>query len=354
MTSLTDIQIHQTQNTDLLVERLADWERDNEIIRNLYDTTWRGHPITRKNYFDWQFLQKPSGMGIGYCATPSDNPGLCAGVYAVIPSKILVSGMKLEFGTSLYTMTHPRYYRRGIFGRLANLTYEECGRRGIHGTIGVPNNRSLPGFAKGLDFKVIGQFRVLGRLARLPRVREQVFIRRGVSEEDLKLLKLNLDLIKANTGAVLAERSYDFLLWRFFRCPGVNYHISCAVDNSNAVQGLAVLRLAKKRKLRITVLVDFLVNMDSLEANSIARELLSQADRFAWRNFAPVIITLTNAYSAEAKLLFHDKFRYLPKAILPHDSNFILKLHRNLPGGTKRLLYDFNRWCFSFADYDIF
>lgn len=341
--------------SELVYERRADWERDGELIRLLFKTTWRGHPITNKRYFDWQFREKPRGEGIGCCAIPVERSELCAGIYAVVPATILVADQRVDFSTSLYTMTHPDFYRMGIFGRLARKTYEECVRVGICGTIGIPNNKSLPGFTEALGFTTIGRFQLLARMARLPHTSDKSKqLKRILSEKDLSNLVFDLDMLKAKSGVVLAERSPDFISWRFLRCPGVRYHLVVAVDDSKVVRGMIVVRSAKKRRVPITVVLDFLVQETFSEAGAIAAALLSEADRLAWRHLSPVVMTLVNPSSYEAKLLSRQGFKKLPRVILPHDSNFIIKLHRDLPDDLKQRILDFENWYFSFADYDIF
>lgn len=339
----------------VLEEREVDWRKDSEALRGLYGTTWKGHPILNERYFDWQFLENPAGKAIGYCAVPTESRSFCAGIYAVIPITVLVQGQRQEFSTSLYTMTHPGYYRRGIFGRLAKETYKKCSEMGILGTIGVPNNSSLPGFVGVLGFKAIGQFQVIGRPAQFPRsFKEVAYIKYLSSERDLSDLKFDLDLLKAKSGVVLAERSKDFITWRFFRCPGFKYHLFVALDHSKSVKGMIVVRCTTKRKVPVTVLVDFLLDHTLPEADAICRDLLSQAYRLAWRHLSPIVITLVNPFSHEGQLLFHNGFKRLPRAILPHDSSFILKLYINMSDHLTSDLQRFENWYFSFADYDIF
>ena len=362
MTGKQEAVIHDSANNsmnisdkDLLQDKQANWERDGERIRSLFGSTWQRHPITKKSYFDWQFLEKPKGEGIGYYVAPYANPELCAGIYVVIPVSILVGDKKIEFSTSLYTMTHPQYYKQGIFRRLATRTYEECVSKGIFGTIGIPNNNSLPGFTKALGFETIGSFQVLARLAHLPHIyNESKQIERIVSEKDLANLEFDLDKLKAASGVVLAERSPDFISWRFIQCPSVKYHVAAYVDNSNSVRGMIVVRSTKKRGIPVTVILDFLVDEAFSEADAVAATLLSEADRLAWQSFSPIIMTLVNPYSSEAKILTRQGFKNLPKRVLPHDSKFIIKLHRDLPGDLKQRLLTFENWYFSFADYDIF
>ena len=145
--------------------REVEWSKDSKLLRNLYGTTWSGHPITRERYFQWQLQENYDGCAIAFCAEPKDRKDILAGVYLVLPTGLLVGEQRLKFSSSLYTMTHPSYYKKGIFKRLAKQTYNKAFEMGICGTVGVPNNNSLPGFEKRLGFEVIGQFDLMGRIA---------------------------------------------------------------------------------------------------------------------------------------------------------------------------------------------
>jgi hypothetical protein len=338
-----------------LETRAVKWIEDNHVLRDLFAATWKKHPITTMAYFDWQFLQASNGKAIAYCATPDNANRFVAGIYVVIPTNIMVDGDRIPFSTSLYTMTHPDYYKRGIFVNLARLTYEQCLREGIIGTIGVPNSKSLPGFVKSLGFKSIGQFAVIGRVAALSRkIRNAVDVKELSSEQDLSQLIFDMAVKKAKSGLILAERSKEFIKWRFFRCPNAKYHVFVTTDKCNSVSGMLVLRFALRRGVPLTVVVDFMVDGASPEAAAIAAALLSRASYMAWTHLTPLIVTLVNPHSYEAQILSQNGFRALPKAILPHESNFIVKLHTDVSQSLMLKLHSFENWYFSFADYDIF
>jgi GNAT superfamily N-acetyltransferase len=339
----------------LLQERRIRWAEDGEAVRALLGTTWKGHPILKKDYFQWQFLDKPDGEAIGYCAEESNRKNFFAGVYIVLPTLLRIDDAGLPFSTSLYTMTHPDYYKQGIFFRLARLTYSECSKRGIAGTIGVPNGNSLHGFTKGLDFQAIGKFVVLARLSSiLPSTDCPLQIREVVSEKELGALDFALNDAKARAGGVLTDHSRAFLAWRFFRCPGIKYRVLVAVDRHNAVKGMIVLRFTRKRGVPVTVIVNFIVDYSLPDAELIGRALLAHANRSALRRIRPILITLVNPFSYEAALLGRSGFRPMPASLLPHESHFIVKAHEELGEGIASKLFRFENWHFSFADYDIF
>ena len=339
------------------MEKKVDWVADGEGLRRLFATTWKRHPILRKDYFDWHFSEKPGEGTIGYCAVTNDGRTV-AGVYSVVRTPVLVDGQSLTFSTSLKTMTHPLFYGKGLFVRLARRTYDECCGAGILGTIGVPNNNSLPGFVNSLGFKSLGKLSVMSRIApcfRFDNCKGNGFrITEFGSEAELTKVRFRLDQVKAERGVVICERNEAFLSWRFFHCPGVKYRVLAAIDRKDSAIGLLVLRFATKRHLPITVLLDFIIDETSPEAEIVANQLFAKASRLAWQHLSPVMITLVNPHMYETSVLSRLGFRPLPRAMLPHDSNLIIKFHKDLPDKLSHQLSRFENWFFSFADYDIF
>ncbi|MHA1305389.1 MAG: GNAT family N-acetyltransferase, partial [Candidatus Heimdallarchaeaceae archaeon] len=306
--------------------REINWDQDIQSLKDLFATTWKGHPITTTSYFNWHLIENYKGKAIISCAEPIKGNGGLAGVYIVIPTSVLFNEQKFNFSISMYTITHPSYYRKGIFKGLAELTYDKCSKIGIIGTVGVPNNQSLPGFSKGLGFEVIGQFELLTRIASpFQQSYGNIKVRKITSEKELKNIDLSLDQRKVKAGVTLGERSADFIRWRFFQCPTVSYHVYLALDAKNSVTGLMVLRKAKKRGLPITVIVDFMLDGTNADYGCVAKALLAAANRYAWKSFSPLIVTLVNPFSIEANLLSKNGYKKLSKKILPHDCNFIFK-----------------------------
>jgi hypothetical protein len=68
------------------------------------------------------------------------------------------------------TMTHPDFQRRGLFVRLAELTYDEvCASTGRCDLVGIPGATSLPGFTRKLGWSEIHRFNLLTAPALLVR-----------------------------------------------------------------------------------------------------------------------------------------------------------------------------------------
>src|SRR4030095_10457568 len=88
---------------------------------------------------------------IGYIAY--DNVGIPAAYYGVFPCRALVRGNVYLTAQSGDTMTHPNHRGKGLFVKLAKMTYELAKENGIKFVFGFPNDNSLPGFVKKLGWK---------------------------------------------------------------------------------------------------------------------------------------------------------------------------------------------------------
>jgi hypothetical protein len=117
------------------------------------------HPTVA--YLNWLYFENPKGFVRGYDAY--DGETLVAH-YACIPIKI--NSFRGNSLLSLNTATHPIYQGRGLFGVLANKTFESAAET-FANVIGVANSRSVGGFVKHLGFTAIGNLDLrIGSLSR--------------------------------------------------------------------------------------------------------------------------------------------------------------------------------------------
>jgi hypothetical protein len=94
---------------------------------------------------------------IGYLAfAPS---GSVAAYYGVFPVRVRSHGEILLAAQSGDTMTDPEHQKRGLFIKLAKLTYALARNEGVRFIFGFPNENSFPGFQNKLDWKFAGRLR---------------------------------------------------------------------------------------------------------------------------------------------------------------------------------------------------
>ncbi len=103
-------------------------------------------------YLDWLYLANPDGAAVGYDAW--DGARLAAH-YVCVPARAWVEGREVRVLLSLNTATHPDYQGKGLFTKLAAMTYEAGAAGGFDGVYGVANANSTPGFVRKLGFQLV-------------------------------------------------------------------------------------------------------------------------------------------------------------------------------------------------------
>jgi len=76
-----------------------------------------------------------------------------AAFYGVFPLVGKFDGNQVLIAQSGDTMTHPKHQGKGLFTKLAKLTYDLAQREGIVFVFGFPNKNSFPGFINKLDWQ---------------------------------------------------------------------------------------------------------------------------------------------------------------------------------------------------------
>ena len=79
------------------------------------------------------------------------------GYYGVIPCLMQFGDKIIPVAQSADTMTHPQHRLKGLFVKLAQLTYQLCYEAGIQLIFGFPNQNSLPGFINKLGWQTTGR-----------------------------------------------------------------------------------------------------------------------------------------------------------------------------------------------------
>lgn len=115
-------------------------------------------------YLDWLYLANPDGQAVGYDAWDGER---LAAHYVCIPARAWVEGREVTVLLSLNTATHPDYQGKGLFTKLAAMTFEAGAAAGHDGVYGVANANSTPGFVRKLGFQLVRPLEArigLGRL----------------------------------------------------------------------------------------------------------------------------------------------------------------------------------------------
>jgi GNAT superfamily N-acetyltransferase len=121
-------------------------------------------------YIAWLYLQNPDGNAFGFDAR---EDGVLAAHYVCIPAQARIDGRVVRVLLSLNTATHPQFQGKGLFTKLAALTYEAAGAAGFEGIYGVANGNSTPGFIRKLQFQLVRPLDAMVGVGRIGAVDEQ-------------------------------------------------------------------------------------------------------------------------------------------------------------------------------------
>jgi GNAT superfamily N-acetyltransferase len=103
-------------------------------------------------YLRWLYCENPAGLAIGFDAW---DDGKLAAHYVCVPADASVGGRNVKVLLSLNTATHPSYQGKGLFTKLAEMTYNSGSEKGFDCVYGVANANSTPGFVRKLGFQLV-------------------------------------------------------------------------------------------------------------------------------------------------------------------------------------------------------
>ena len=239
--------------------------------------------------WNWQFRKNPAGNAWIYVA---EDRGKIVGQYAAIPTRILWKGREQLFAFSCDTMTHPDYRNHGMFSTLAGELYSFMSRQHNVQTVwGFPNDQSLPGFIRRLNWKVIARyslrispirplrmlrshFRLMQRLVPSsagppnPPVSRTYVIGPGVEVLPVQSFCHEFDEIwnrNKPLSKIVQIRDCRYLNWRYCELPEFGY-LPFAVRHQGRLAGYLIIRLLELKGHYFGALMDLfpipLVNDD--------------------------------------------------------------------------------------------
>jgi GNAT superfamily N-acetyltransferase len=187
-------------------------------------------------YFAWKYQENPAGEVSGFVADAGER---LAAFYGVIPEPWTVGGTNTTIFQSMDTMTHPEFRRRGLFARLADLTYEDVRRRtGDCNMVGIPGPTSLPGFTGKLGWTRIHDFDVLT----VPTLVARAWPKRGdravtvecVDRPDERIHRI-LDEASEPEGGAWPRLDGEFFDWRVFGRSPKQFRVALAMSGEQPV-----------------------------------------------------------------------------------------------------------------------
>lgn len=123
-----------------------------EEYRNLFSECFPGATHFTSAYLNWLYLANPDGRAVGYDAREG---GVLAAHYVCIPARARIDGRDVRVLLSLNTATRPQFQGKGLFTKLAAMTFDAGAADGFDGVYGVANGNSTPGFIRKLSFQLV-------------------------------------------------------------------------------------------------------------------------------------------------------------------------------------------------------
>ncbi|MCS6935474.1 MAG: GNAT family N-acetyltransferase [Chitinophagales bacterium] len=117
-----------------------------KLFRSSFNMNIRLEQIQKK--FDTCYT---GALHQGYFAIDKQT-GNFAAFYGVFPMIAQFGNDRVLCAQSGDTMTHPNYRGKGLFIKLAKMTYDLCRDENIHFVFGFPNKNSYPGFVNKLKW----------------------------------------------------------------------------------------------------------------------------------------------------------------------------------------------------------
>jgi hypothetical protein len=190
------------------------------------------------------------------------------GHYALFPIEIILKNKVMRTGFSMTTMTLREYSRLGIFKTLAKDLYLHC-FNDLNIIWGFPNNNSLHGFVKNLNWIHVFDINML--------IKDVYFGDEDINCSNRYINEIvefsneynNLGFEFARRYDFIVNRNKDYLNWRFIKNPVNKYHI-LEYRKENILKGYCVYKLYKDELYFIDI-VDILA-ID----NNIFKELIVQ------------------------------------------------------------------------------
>jgi GNAT superfamily N-acetyltransferase len=160
-------------------------------------------------YLEWLYVANPDGRAVGFDAR--DGATLAAH-YVCIPVSARIDGQVVSVLLSLNTATRPAFQGKGLFTKLAAMTYDSGAAAGYAGVYGVANANSTPGFVRKLGFQLVRPLEAMvgigGLGLRAQTVQQPLSFERIWSADSLRWRCANpINPVRCNTNASV---------WQFF------------------------------------------------------------------------------------------------------------------------------------------
>ena len=137
--------------------KFDDGEVSLKQLVNLQNIVYEGkHSFNIEGFKRW-YVDNPMGRVISFNAFYNNE---LVAHYACIPIKMMIEDRVVLGLLDMATVTHPNHRGKGLFKKLARITYDYAKENGFEFVIGVANANSFPGYMKYFPYEFISKLDV--------------------------------------------------------------------------------------------------------------------------------------------------------------------------------------------------
>ena len=284
-------------------------------------------------YWDWRFNNQSLRKPFGQLAITNNT---IVSHYVVQPIIYKEKDHRIKLLISMWTMTHPKYFNKGLITTLAKKTFEFSKQKKYQFVIGFANKRSIEFFIKKLQFKKIKTMTE----TTLNLNDNQKF------ENKYKILKIKIfdsSFTRFCNSNVQLKKKYcnprtsKFLNWRYIQ-RSKNEYICYKIIDGEKLEGYFILKKYEKK----CHIIDFVLTNKS----EIYESVLNKTVEFTKKNKLSRISLWANSDKNFLKYL--QKNRFVEKEM---NTYFIIK---ELENSYKNKIPSFDKWYITMGDSDVF
>ena len=137
--------------------KFDDGEVSLKQLVNLQNIVYEGKQSFNVDGFKRWYVDNPMGRVISFNAFYNNE---LVAHYACIPVKMMIEDRVVLGLLDMATVTHPNHRGKGLFKKLARITYDYSKEIGFEFVIGVANANSFPGYMKYFPYEFISKLDV--------------------------------------------------------------------------------------------------------------------------------------------------------------------------------------------------
>lgn len=260
---------------------------------------------------------------------------ILAGHYAIIPVNMIINNKLVKTGLSMTTMTSLKYGKKGIFKTLAGDLYTKI-YNDVDLIWGFPNNNSIHGFLKYLDWKQIMDIPLY--ICKVYKSNNSNINIKSIVKFDEKFDSL-FETIK-NKYKIIVCRDSKYLNWRYEENPQ-NKYFYLVYERDDNYLGYCIYKLYKDSNGK--------EQCDIVDILAINGEVFTEILRYTLDKMADIKIEQANLW------MNNSEFIECAKKIGFNESD--IKTHVACKINCDNLaedIYDYSNWYLTMGDSDVF